>query len=249
MKSLIFVVCLFIATGICAQEAENKYTMYQSIILTPNAGHGQQLRTAMKTHNQKYHTTGVQTANVWGITSGPRTGSMLWIKGPLTFSDMDNPIAGDAHMDDWRTNIASHAKTEAMEFWRLKDNLNYMPENFVPKVMVVRYFNLLPGKGDNAEHVFGTLVKMYKEKGYDMGLQVYNNQANAGDGRDWAIIWYHDSWASMDKQRKGWDSYEEMYGMDSRDFFDNWRAAAEYTGMEIMTLQAGLSAATGFKAN
>lgn len=246
MKNLFFFCCLFISITLFSQEQSPTYSMFQSIELEPIPGHGQELRAALKAHNQKYHTTGVNTANVWAINSGPRTGNLLWIKGPLTWSDMDNPIEGNDHMDDWRTNVGSHSTMKTMEYWRLNSDLYYMPENLQPKVMVIRYFNIAEEKGNNAEHIFGTILKIYKEKNFDLGMQVFSNQANADGQRDWAIVWFHDSWSSMDRDRELWSNYEEMFGMDRREFFENWNEATKMVGMEICTLAAGLSAATNF---
>jgi hypothetical protein len=249
MKNLFFFAILLFSVSLYSQEQAPEYVMFQSIVLSPNSGQGQQLRAGIKAHNQKYHTEGTNTVNVWSVASGPGIGNLHWIKGPMTWTDMDNPIGDEEHMEDWRTNIMPHAEMESMDFWRLNADLSYMPEGFQPRVMVVRYFDLKQGKGNNAEHVIGTLVGMYKAKGYDMGIQVFSNQANADGKRDWAICWFHDSFASMDKQRNGWSNYEEMYGMDSREFFENWNETTDFKGMEIFRLVTGLSAATNFTSD
>lgn len=242
MKNLLFVFVLLISVQLGAQE-DDGYVMFQTILLTPKDGAGQDLRAGIKAHNDKFHQEGAQAVNVWQISSGPNFGSLLWVKGPLTWTDMDTPLEADGHMDDWRANVTPHADLEAMEYWRILDDMSYMPDGFAPKMIQVRYFDIQQQKGNNARHLASTHLKLYQEKNMDMGLQVFSNQANAGDGRDWAMIWYHDSWASLDKDRNYWDTYEEMFGIDRREYFEGWNEATDYKGMEMMVLVPELSVA------
>ena len=244
MKNYLLVLLCFITFSLLAQENDNSYVMYQSLVITPKPGHGQQLRQAVKVHNAQFHREGAQTVNVWSVNSGPRIGSLLWVKGPLTWTDMDTPLEANGHMDDWRDNIMTHGEIETMEFWRLADDMIYMPEGLTPGVMLVRYFDINQQKGDNARRIWKEMFDLYKEKNWDTGLQIFTNQANTGDGRDWAIIWYHENWASMDKQRQFWQHYEEMTGKDSREFFEEWDSVATFKGMELFTLVPELSAAS-----
>ena len=242
MKNLLLILAFFISFQVTAQEEDDGYVMYQTILLTPKDGQGQQLRAGLKGHNDQFHQEGAQAVNVWQINSGPRFGSLLWVKGPLTWTDMDAPLEEGGHMDDWRANVAPNADLEVMEFWRMADGMNYSPEGFTPELIVMRYFDIKPQKGDNASDIWDSIFKLYQEKNWDTGLQIYSNQANAGDGRDWAILWFHENWASMDKDRDFFGAYEEMYGVDRGEFFERWDGASEYKGMEIMTLVPELSA-------
>ena len=83
--------------------------------------------------------------------------------------------------------------------------------------------------------------KMYRDNNWDVGLQVYSNWTPTGDNRDWAIFWSHDNWASMDKDRGFFSQYEEKYGIDQAEFFENWNAASQFMGAEIWTLVPELS--------
>jgi hypothetical protein len=243
MKNLLYVLVFFICYPLIAQEADNSYVMYQSIHITPKSDHGPQLRAGLKAHNDKFHKKGSQQVNVWAINSGPRSGSMLWIKGPLTWTDMDRDLNANGHMDDWNKNVTPHCQMGQMEFWRLMNGMSYAPDGFNPKIMVARYFDIHNQKWDNARNSWETIFKVYNEKKYNMGLQIYANQANAGDGRDWCVIWFYDSWASMDKDRNFWDSYKETNNMDRREYFERWTSMADFKGMEIFSLIPELSMA------
>ena len=130
----------------------------------------------------------------------------------------------------------------SMEYWRLQEDLSYMPEGFQPKLFQVRYFDIKQDKNNNARHIIGLLMKAYKENNIDMGFHVYTNQVNDNSGRDWAILWFHDSFASLDRDRDFVAKYEKMFGEDSWDeFFEGWWEATEMTGMELQVLQEELS--------
>ena len=244
MKNLLFILSCLIVFPLAAQDDDNSYVMYRTILLTPLHGHGQQLNAGLKSHNAKFHAEeGPSQVNVWNIASGERTGSLSWVQGPLTWTDFDTMAPDEKHMDDWRTNVMAHATMGEWEYWRLASDLSYMPEGLNPKLFQVRYFDIKVEKGNNAREIFGRLVKAYQDNNMDMGLQVFTNQVNEGNGKDWAILWFHDSWASLDRDREFVAKYEKMYGDDSwNEFFEVWREVAEYTSMEIQVLQEELSA-------
>ena len=246
MKKLLFILSFFITFQLSAQDGDNSYVMYQIISLKPLQGHGQEFRAGLKGHNTKYHQEGSQQVNVWAINSGPRTGTLSWVKGPLTWTDLDTPIAGDDHMDDWRKNVGAHSEMGEMEYWRLQDDMSYMPEDMQPKLFQVRFFDIKDEKGNNAKKLFGTLIKAYKDTNSDMGVQVFINQLPTEPGSGWAILWFHDSYASLDRDRGFVAKYEEIFGDDSWDeFFEGWREATTYDGMELHVLQPELSVGAG----
>jgi hypothetical protein len=224
-------------------QDDDSYEMFQLIQIEPMAGHQQELQAAIKSHNDEFHKEGAQRVNVWGINSGPRAGSMIWAKGPLMWSDMDNPIEGDEHMQDWWGNVMKHSSIGGIEFWRHWKGLHYMPEDFNPKVLVLRTFKVHEQKWNNVEHIWKPMIKLYEEKGWNEGVRVYWNEANAGDDRDLTIVWYYENWSEMDVDREFFKAMDEMYDIDRREFFENWTALTDYKGMEIWTLNEELSAA------
>ncbi len=240
MKHLLIVLAFAIAVPLTAQD-DDGYVMFQTILLKAKDGKGQELNAGLKAHNAKYHQEGAESVDVWGIRSGPRAGSLMWVKGPRTWTDMDTPLEADGHMDDWRANVAPNSWPGEWGFWRMVRGLSYMPEDFDPGVIVVRYFDIKQNKWGNARRQMDSVVKLYEDNGWDIGFQVYNNSANAGDGRDWMIIWFHENWASMDKSRGFFNQFDEKYEIDRDEYFELWNEATEFKGMEIMELMKGLS--------
>ncbi len=244
MKKLLFAIALFIAFQINAQD-DMDYVMYSTIELTPKDGHYMELMEGLKAHNAKYHSEGWESVNVWNIVSGPRSGKLNWVMGPHTWTHLDKAMEDD-HLKDWLKHVSAHAEMGEWGYWRLNSDLSYMPENFQTKLMFIRFFDIESQKGDNAEHLFSTIISTYKENKMDMGLQVFQNVADAGDGKEWAVIWYHDSYASMDKDRNFRDKYEKKYGDDSwAEFFEGWREATDFEGIEIQELMPDLGVAGG----
>ena len=240
MKHLFTLIAVTLVFVVNAQDDD--YVMFQVLRMSPQPGHAQQLTEGLKNHNAKYHgEEGSEAVNVWNIMSGPRTGSMLWVKGPRTWTDFDTPLEADGHMADWWDNIDPHAEMHEWEYWGLWQGMSYMPEGMQPKVIVVRTFDIKAQKNNNTRHIWEAMLKVYKDNNMDMGVQIYRNWVNAGDERDIAIMWFHDSWASMDRDRDFWDKYEDMFDMDSREFFENWQEVSNFKGMEIWTLNEDLS--------
>jgi hypothetical protein len=239
MKHLLIALAFAIAVPITAQD--DGYVMFQTITLTAKDGKGQELNAGLKAHNAKYHQDGAESVNVWAVRSGPRTGKLLWVKGPRTWTDMDTPLEGDGHMDDWRANVTPNAHMGDWGFWRQLNGMSHMPEGFTPGIAVIRYFNIKNQKGDNARRHWNSIIQLYEDNEWDMGLQIYSNQTPSGDGREWMIIWFHENWASMDKNRGFFDQFDEKYGIDRSEFFEEWNEAADFKGLEMMELMKDLS--------
>jgi hypothetical protein len=241
MNKLSLLLILLITCQLSAQD-NSGYVMYSTILLTPKSGHGKQLNDGLKAHNKKYHTEGASRVDVWSIETGPRSGSLEWVEGPMTWTDNDTKLS-DAHTADWTANVVPHADMGEVEYWKLAEGMTYAPEGQSAKVMQIRWFEINENKANNARELFGTLIKAYKDLNFDMGLHVFTNQANAGDGRDWAILWMHNNWASLDKDRGFTDKYDEMYGKNAwNEFWENWNEAVNFKGTEIHSLVPELSA-------
>ncbi len=70
----------------------------QAFILGP---HVAQFEDALAKHNQRFHAEGPYTALVYYVVTGPRSGQMLWLMGPGTFTSLDGRPSGDPHDSDW----------------------------------------------------------------------------------------------------------------------------------------------------
>ncbi|MBK7342106.1 MAG: hypothetical protein IPJ06_02670 [Saprospiraceae bacterium] len=87
MKMLLF--ALIMPIMLMAQDDKEGYAMWQTIYLTPNTANLKALGLAMASHNKTYHKTGPHQASVYNVATGPNTGKMVWLMGPLTYADLD----------------------------------------------------------------------------------------------------------------------------------------------------------------
>jgi hypothetical protein len=220
-------------------QENDGYTMFTVISMKALQGHGSELRSNLKDHNAQFHTEGSKRVSTWAVISGPNIGDLLWSMGPMTYSEMDE-TQDPKHWDHWRDKVMAHANANSRTFWRLNPKLSYAPEDFQPAMQIARYFNFKEGKRDEAMHTFSSLMGVYKDLD-DMACHVFTNPY-PGDGEpDMVILWQHESFASLDKNRKVWDQYEKKYEMDGDDFFDNWRLFTEFKGAELHRLIPELS--------
>ncbi len=241
MKSMLFLVALFATSTLFAQD--NDYTMYHVINLKAKAGHQQQLMQGLKAHNEKYHQEGASSVNVWQIRSGPRSASLNWVQGPLTWAHFDEELS-DEHLADWRDNVAAHAEVGEWEYWRLVDGMQYIPEGFQARVAQITYWDIHEDKNDNARELTKKVVEFMKESKMPSAYQMYSNQANSGDGKDWAMIFFNGSWADRDQDSEWETKFDEMYGHGAwDDFLDEWRDVTDFKGNELHALMTDLSVA------
>lgn len=245
MKKFMTLLCFIFSFQLYAQD-NNEYIMYQTIQLKAKAGHVDDLRDGLKAHNDKFHTGGSDAVSVWAIRSGPdAAGGFSWVKGPMTWTSMDKPLTG-GHMDDWQKNVAAHADVGEFGFWRLVDDMSYTPENFQVSVMRIRWFNIRPGKADNAREDISKLLEVYRQNNLDIGVYVFANQTAGEDGPDWGILWQHENWASMDQNNDFVAKFEALHGTGSwSEWFRDWtEETVEFKGTQLNALIPELSTPT-----
>lgn len=238
MKTLFLAMALCLCLTLSAQDTD--YIMFQTIELTPKDGMVKQLNEGIKAHNAKYHKEGDQSAQVWQISSGPNSGKLLWVMGPVTWATFDKEMT-DAHLDDWMKNVGANSNMGAWNYWRLLDGMAYSPEDFKASMMLVRYFGINEQKGDNARKHFKQVVDLYAAEKFGSALFVFSNQAQMGTDPDWAIMWQYENWAALDNDDEFWEKYEAKYGDNMEEFFENWNEFTEWKGMEFQTYLPDLS--------
>ena len=98
--------------------------MWVAVLLTPDNTKLKTLEENMRTYNQKYHNEGYRNANVYRVVTGPNTGKLVWMMGPLTFTDLDNgPV--DGAREYWRDNVMPNIKKMTQtEFWQGDNKLS-----------------------------------------------------------------------------------------------------------------------------
>ncbi len=232
-KSIYLTIVALAVTCLTAVHAQN--VVYETIYLNPKTESLKELGEKMKTHNQKYHATPPYNASVWRVVTGERSGNMLWIMGPFTFSDLDSRPSDGGHDDDWSGSVLplTHGMHNGY-YWKLRPDNMYTPsEDYQGKIMRVRTLDIKPGKMDEYTDMMLLIMKVYNEKKPGHSIAVFNNVVR-DQNRDVAIVWQYENYAYMDKDLGFSKLYEEVHGDNSwNQFLEAMREIVESASDEL----------------
>ena len=207
--------------------AGQDYTQYETQYLKVLPGHGEQFESALAEHNQRFHAQGPYTAVVDYIVTGPRSGQLLWIMGPATFTSLDGRPTGDPHDSDWSNEVLAHAESHSNEYWRRNDNLSSprpASDNTVRPVLRTRFFEV----ADNA--LFLKTQAQIEEVVATMGAtgrSFYRRQFAHRDGRDWALVTSYENWAELDEAVGNFRAaFVDLHGLGAWSLYQEERAEA-----------------------
>lgn len=213
-KSICLITMVLVFASITFAQSQN--LVFESIYLSPKTESLKELGDKMKAHNQQYHATPPYNASVWSVLTGERSGDLLWIMGPCTFTDLDSRPSDGGHDEDWREEVLS--LTHGMHngyYWRLREGEMYNPsEDYRGKVMRVRTLDIKPGKWEEFQHMMSLIMKVYNEKKPAHSIGIYNNVV-PDQSRDVAIVWQYENYAYMDRDEEFSQTYEEVHGDNS----------------------------------
>ena len=230
-----------------AQEDADE-PMWETILLTPDNTKLKTLGENMRNHNQKYHSEGAHKATVYTITTGPNTGKMVWMMGPLKFSHLDSRPAEGGHDEDWRDNIMPYLKKISHgEYWQGDSKLSNTammtegPGQY--PIVFVRYWKVELGHGHNINHLLGMVSKTVKAMEGDNPWGVYYNLFRQGDmGRHIATVGFSKNWAEYDEDPIFKKTFLATHGDNSWDgFVRNMDLTFEDSWDEIWTYSKELS--------
>jgi len=212
----------FLAFGFVS--AQESYTMYETMYVTPKKGMEKELKTNMEAHNKKYHATAPYEAFNRSVVIGQHEGDMVWVMGPTTYTALgkfDSQDNSEAHSADWALNVEPFVDSYSdLEYWKRKDDLSYTPEGDADlKLQHLRFWGLKPGKYQDFMGVLKNVVEVFKKNNYKESWGIYVNQFETGNHRDVASVSNMAGWASFDEADTWVADYEKLYGKDS------WKAA------------------------
>ena len=225
-KNLGSIMVLFIIVSISfnakAQSSE-PYSMWESVMITPDYTKLKTLQTNMRAHNKKYHKVAPYTAVVYNISTGPNAGNIIWQMGPMMLAHNDSRPGEGGHDEDWRDNVMPYIKKmHTVEYWSQDDKLTNIEAltaegaNF--PILYIRYFEL----SDDHEYTMKSVFKQASETAKSLNLPwgLYYNAFLQGDiGRHVAVVNFHKNWTSIETPRKFKEGYEKLFGENSWDTF------------------------------
>lgn len=208
-----------------AQEENKSYEMYEITYLTPRTDRITELGEALANHNQTYHKDAPYKGHVWMINTGPHTGDLCWVMGPMTFTDMDSRPDSKEHMEDWTKNVMPNVKKVSDgEYWKRDDKLSYSPEGSFTGKEIWTVYDIVPFEGYRFTALLEKVVEVFRTKNYPNYFSVHRSQFDGGNGHDIAIGFGFKNYAFFDEDDKFWKDYEEVHGEGSRwKFFEEYR--------------------------
>lgn len=210
-------------TGI-AQETNTDYSMATIIFIEAKIGHEADFEAKVLEHNATFHNEAPNRGYLDQVMTGNQAGAYVWVMGPCTFTDLANMKHKDGHEDHWSKEVAPLIESYgAQEYWRFNEKLSYYPTPIENRKMANLWLiDLKRGDYYRFKTLMGKIVEAYEKKGTG-NMRVYDNQFNAGDGRDVVIIWDMESMAEMDKNDPIKPAYEEINGEGSWDtMLEEW---------------------------
>ena len=222
--------------------------MWETIMLTPDNKNLKTLGENMRKHNQKYHSEGPHTATVYTVNTGPNTGKMIWMMGPLTFTHLDSRPAEGGHDEDWRDNIMPYVKKISHgEYWqgdsKLSNTSMMTGDPGTYPIVFVRYWKVKLDHGHNINHMLKMVSETVKAMEGENPWGVYYNMFRQGDmGRHIATVGFSKNWAEYDEDPKFKSTFLKTHGENSWDgFVRNMDLTFEDSWDEIWTYSAEMS--------
>lgn len=225
-KTLIFLLCLGCMSNATAQEEAQKEPIWETIILTPDNTKLKILGENMRKHNQKYHKEGTYSASVYNIASGPHTGKLIWIMGPIQFSQLDDRPAAGGHDEDWRDNVMPYIKkVEQGEYWQGDNELSNVsmltPDPADYPILFTRYWEI------NLEHQHQVNARLklvsntVKEMEGENPFGIYYNLFRQGEkiGRHIATVAFYKNWTDFDRDPKFRETFMKSHKEQDWDAF------------------------------
>jgi hypothetical protein len=224
-KGIVTVAVLLIC--FLAANAQDDYKMFVSIMLEPNLDQITQFEKNVAEHNKEYHSEGFKKAGVWSIMSGSNSGKYAWVMGPLTYTDFDGDNPSVEHDAHWNDKIAALCSSVGeLEWWKLNDDLSYVPEGSDSETDIYSVYDITPGQGYRFKEVLKKVAAVYKAKEYPDYFRVYYSEFNSNSNRDVAISNGFKTWASLDEKSTFKKDFEEVHGEYSwMDFITEYHAS------------------------
>ncbi len=211
MKKLFFLGVIIL--GCFITNGQDSYIMYETMYIKPKSSKVKEFNAALAAHNKKFHAEGASTVAIQSVVNGSKAGQLVWVMGPLTFTDLDNRPSDDAHMEDWNAVMPYIDKVSEVEYWRMDPDLSYTPDGWIFTSKIhIRYWELKHGKSEEFIGVMKKIVEVFRTKEYDYSWHVYLNYFQTGNGRDIAGVFGFNKWAYYDQDPVFVKDFEEIHG-------------------------------------
>ncbi len=159
------------------------------------------------------------SVNVFQIIAGPNMGKMIWSMGPCDFEHIGKNPGGDAHNEDWVTNIIPLTEDISHNgYWRLIGELSYAPEGVNFEKYRVRSISIKRGERYRFDKMMANIRQVYEKKRFNTPHLIFDRRMASSDGRDVDVLFGYNDWSELERPSFG-DEYDEVHGEGSWQLF------------------------------
>ncbi|WP_206484864.1 hypothetical protein [Thalassotalea sp. G2M2-11] len=249
MKKISILVATLLFTFSVLAEQTKSYTQWDTFRFTINNTDAKKLTNNMREHIKKYHVKAPLKTKIFNITYGPSANELLWVMGPVTFSELDARPDNKKHDQDWADNINPYISSyQQSEIWRNIEGLEInnlgekapSPEKFVSRYLTVNK--------DQDQEVVKYLLTQVKETLDKIGKVKYwavmENKFIQGNtnGRHLMALSSFESWTEFDDDWEFSKHFEKIYGKGSfKAFRANYARVFKNQWHEIIAVNKEMS--------
>lgn len=249
MKKLTsFFAILFITFSAIAEDTKT-YTQWDTFRFTINNQDAKIFTKNMRAHIKKYHVESPLKTKIYNVAYGPNSNDLIWVMGPVSFSELDARPDNKKHDEDWADNINPYIVSyKQSEVWRNMEGLvinNLTEKSSSPEKYIARYLTVSSNQdSDVAKYLLMQIKKTLDKIGKVKYWAVMDNQFIQGsiNGRHFMGLTSMDSWSELDEDYEFKMHFEELYGKGSfKAFMANYARVFKNQWHEIITVNKEMS--------
>ncbi len=218
---------VFFTLSAIAEDAKS-YAQWDTFRFSIDNEHAEKFTENMRAHIKKYHVKAPLKTKIYNIVYGPNANQLIWVMGPVSFSELDARADDKKHDQDWAENINPYITAyHESEIWRVMDGLvinNLDAKADDPDKFTARYLTVAQNQEPAVikylmSQVKKTLDKIGKVK-YWAVMENMFIQGNKSDRHLMGLSSF-DAWAEMDEDWEFVKHFEEIYGKGSYKAFQS----------------------------
>lgn len=249
MKKITTLVAALTFTVAAIAEESKSYTQWDTFRFTVDNKNAKKLTKNMREHIKQYHTKAPLKTHIYNVTYGPDTNDLIWVMGPVSFSELDARPDNKKHDDDWADNINPYITSyKQSELWRVMEGLeinNFTKDDPEAEMFMARYLTVSKDYDSTVGKYLLMQIKKTLEKiGKTKYWAVMDNQFIQGrkNGRHLMGLSSMSSFAEWDEDWEFSKHFEEIYGKGSfKAFQANYDKSFKNQWNELITVNKEMS--------
>jgi hypothetical protein len=245
MKPLYFLILLVPFLAFSQDDDQSSYLLHENVLLTPIPTSLSEFREGLKEHNEEFHSEESYGARMYYISSGPNTGSYMWVMGPFPWSALDEPREDrKEHDEDWEKNVQPYLLPNShTSYWRYHPEMSAFSEDFELDKLLVRYYDIKAFETERMIKLLDRVGLVMKEKFPEIHYTTYTNIfPSEKEGRDMALVFFFNEYSWLGQDPNFRKAYEEIYGSEGlAEFISVWQEVNQGEESEIWIFDPELS--------